>query len=144
MKISWGYGLDPLDHSPIPYQAPERWWWRFSWGVEQRPGWREQFLLPNMSENIPPSFTEPQSLAPRMESPMAAWAASNVSWSAAGMRIFRARVEGKATASPSTGLQYPPVSSWKIHHLVRWFCETSICREFPLLCLITGGINNIQ
>ena len=27
MKISWGYGLDPLNHSPIPYQAPERWWW---------------------------------------------------------------------------------------------------------------------
>ena len=20
----YGYGLDPLDHSPIPYQAPER------------------------------------------------------------------------------------------------------------------------
>ena len=57
MKISWGYGLNPLDHSPIPYQAPERWWWWkrrwrrrrrwwwwwkwwwwwFSWGVEQRP-----------------------------------------------------------------------------------------------------------
>ena len=51
MKISWGYGLDPLDHSPIPYQAPYRWWWRwrwwwwwFSWGVEQRPGWREHAL----------------------------------------------------------------------------------------------------
>ena len=49
MKISWGYGLDPLDHSPIPYQAPERWWWWWccwwwwwwSWGVEQRRGWRE-------------------------------------------------------------------------------------------------------
>ena len=50
MKISWGCGLNPLDHSPIPYQAPERWWWWgwwwwwwwwFSWGVEQRPGWRE-------------------------------------------------------------------------------------------------------
>ena len=55
MKISWRYGLDPLDHSPIPYQTPERWWWWwlwwwwwwwwwFSWGVEQRPGWREHVL----------------------------------------------------------------------------------------------------
>ena len=23
MKISWGYGLDPLDHSPIPYQKDD-------------------------------------------------------------------------------------------------------------------------
>ena len=54
MKISWGYALGPLDHSPISYQAPDKWrwwwlwlflwWWWFSWGVEQRPGWREHVV----------------------------------------------------------------------------------------------------
>ena len=62
MKTSWGYGLDPLDHSPIPYQAPERWWWwwwwwlllLFSWGVEQRPGWEHVLSFLGGTISYPP------------------------------------------------------------------------------------------